>query len=847
MRRHAGATTRIGTHVLSGMRMSAASGGGGGVPSDLSPAPPIDWEPVYLENTTYDNDATTNTLLPTFGGNVVSTSNPIAVTDTPGNGTWFYCLTSEEHSKLSSETSSVVVQVDVSGGLITDIQYYQADTDLWATAPSPPTNFAVANKDGNNQYACTWTEPTDTDDMIVGYNIYYDSTANPSATQAKRIATVPKGIAAWKDWLAVLATKGKWGITSVDKYGNESTILYNDTTTAAGGSGRPTRPGGIPTRTSSTAGLTEMDTRRGRMAAATWTAATMENGTTFKWQPETLLFYDPDTGSECWKMTSTKAYQSMYHDDISVSPWSANGAKMAMRCASRTSQLYGGSQVGFDDWWMTVDTCGTSFRPVNGVRRLGGNYFHWDPQVVGQYWEIGETHLGTGASTNQLSRTTVDADGVCTTNVVVTLSAGSAGGIINKMIWPDGLQLVIENSSTVRWYPIDIAVAGTATQSDSDGYSMDRSYGSYGGHSGAAVVSYHDQYPGESGWAFILTNDSNGGTSTWWRQQVTGTAGDGGPLYTGNDGNDDFGEVWPENHSTIDVGSTYSPWVGQPPDDYDAEKTGYWSHFTPDNWGRYALHSNVSDGTPAGAYGTGIWDIESHAWIVPSMGNQAQHHDWSGWCDSVVSSASTLALNYAEDKILCATYNDADSQYAVAFTHTRVLGGTLYQTLARPGQSPDGTKVAWHSEFLNATDKVDCYWSVCYYPLPPTIRLAQDNGGGEIEIQFVPPKYTTRTWKGHPAYAREIKQYRLWRGQQVNDPPSVDLDDGSGGVNATYTFTEGDEASYVAPNVAIADSDGSTLTSITIVGTSFGQDGADEQIEFGTALFPDCGAAVSGK
>lgn len=732
-----------------------------------SPPGALTWQPVAEVAATYDNDATDNWLYPTSGGNEVSLLNPIIASDSPGNGTWYYAVTSEEHSGLCSEVTSQAIRVVISGGSVTSTSLYAAVSNIWSTLPSAPSNFAVANKDGNNHYACTWTEPTDTDNLIRGYSIYYDSATNPSPVQAKRIATVPKGTTSWKDWGAVLASKGKWGITSIDKYGNESTILYDDTTTGVAGPLRPDRPGGIVSRTSDDAGLTELDTRRSRFGAATWSAATLENNSTYKWQPETCMYYDPDTGVECWKITSSNGKQQIYHDDIGLSPWSADGAKIALQGKDRTSQLYGGSQTGFDNWWMTCNADGSNLRPVNGKRRYAGNYFHWDPQVVGQYWEVGETHLGTGASTNQLSRTTVDADGVCTTNVVVTLSAGSAGGIINKMIWPDGLQLVIENSSTVRWYPIDIATAGTATQSDSDGYSMDRSYGSYGGHSGAAVVSYHDQYPGASGWAFVLTNDSNGGTSTWWRQQVTGTAADGGPLYTGNDGNDDFGEIWPENHSTIDVGSTYSPWVGQPPGTYDADKTGYWSHFTPDNWGRYALHSNVSDGTPAGAYGTGIWDIENHAWIVPSMGNQAQHHDWSGWCDSVVSSASTLALNYAEDKVLAATYNDADSQYVVAFTHTRVLGGTAYNSLARPGQSPDGTKVAWHSEFLNATDLPDCYWSVCYYPLPPTNVSAATGSVEDVDISFLPPKYTTRTWGSHTVYAREIKQYRLWRAQEI--------------------------------------------------------------------------------
>lgn len=732
-----------------------------------SPPASLTWEPVSVVTATYANDPVDKWLYPTSGGNEVSDLNKILATDTPGDGTWYYALTSEEHSGLCSEVTSQVIRVTVSGGAVTSTMLMSPETDFVTVFPSAPTGFAAANKDGNNHYSLSWSEPTDTHNLVRGYSIYYHETVNPSPVQANRIATVPKGTTSWKDWGADLSVKGKWGITTIDKYGNESSVLYDDATTGAAPLGRPTRPGGIPARTSDDAGLTQLDDRRSRFAGATWSAATLENNSTYKWQPETCMFYDPDTGHECWKITSSNGKMSIYHDDIGVSPWNANGSKMAFRGFNRVSQLYGGSQTGFETWWMTVNSDGTSLRPVNGVRRYATGYFHWDPQVPNQYFEIGETHLGTGASTNQLSRTTINSDGVCTTNIVLTLSAGAAGGIINKMLWPSGLEMVVENFTTLRWYPLTIGVDGTVTQSDSDGYSMDRSYGSYGGHSGAAVGSYHDQYPGAPGWAFVMPTDTNGPTATWWRQQITGTAADGGPLYTGNDGNDDFGEVWPENHSTVDVGSLYSPWTSNPTDEYDANKVSYMSHFCPDNWGKYIVFSNSADNTPIGEIGTGIWDIENHSWVVPSFGNQAQHHDWSGWCNSVVSSGSTAALDYDEDKVMCALdYADIDSQYLVAYTHTRVLGGAVdrsYNSLARPGQSPDGTKVAWHSEFLNAVDLPDSFWSVCYYPLPPTSLEAQTGGVGEVELSFLPPKYTNRMWNDHEVYAREIKQYRLWR------------------------------------------------------------------------------------
>ncbi|MEK7218277.1 MAG: hypothetical protein AAB728_02325, partial [Patescibacteria group bacterium] len=439
--------------------------------------------------------------------------------------------------------------------------------------------------------------------------------------------------------------------------------------------------------------LTEMFARKARRSTAVWGSQYVEDPSTYVWQPETFMYHDVTTGHEVWKMSNTPGLRTYYYTDIGVSPWSADGRKIAYTAFDRVTQAY--SESLQQDWryiWMTSDTNGTSARPtVEASRRLGNGFFHWSPQQPNTWYEIGEAHLASGGQSNVLYRSTVDAQGVVTSTGILTLPAAAAGSIINKLISADGRRLILERTSNVWLWPISILADDTAQLDDPNGYSMDRDFGPYGGMGGGTVASYHDQYmAGFGDYFFVMPTDPNT-TSTWWRMKTAGSAADGGPLYTGDDAGD-FGEVWPENHATVAVGNTSSPFVANPVNQYDPDLTSYWSHFVPDRWGRHALFSNVADGLPGGTYyeavGAGVWDITNHEWVVPSFMGGSQHHDWHGFTDWTVSSEVTG--NGVSQLLTSGNINDATSKIVVNKTYTRYDGGTDYDTLARPGQSPDG-------------------------------------------------------------------------------------------------------------------------------------------------------------
>jgi hypothetical protein len=159
------------------------------------------------------------------------------LTDAPGNGTWYYALTSIETSGLESRALGNIFAITVSGGSGTGAQdtAYPASpggkSNFYTTAPSSPQTLTVTHKktpataDGQYTLDVSFT-PADTDKHI---NVYALDNTNPTAVQQRRIASIAAGYFAsgsgsWVDWLGKADGSTKYGITKVDTQGNESTI-----------------------------------------------------------------------------------------------------------------------------------------------------------------------------------------------------------------------------------------------------------------------------------------------------------------------------------------------------------------------------------------------------------------------------------------------------------------------------------------------------------------------------------------------------------------------------------------------------------------------------------------------
>ncbi|MGD0976785.1 MAG: hypothetical protein ABR875_00625 [Minisyncoccia bacterium] len=177
-------------------------------------------------------------------------------TDAPGNGTFYYGLTSMEASGLEGHKLSNIYRITLSGGSGTGSQTasYPADpggsSPFSAVAPlSPPSltkAYEKAPATAAGQYTLNWLEPANAS-AVRYYNIYALDGAAPTAVQQRRIASIPRNICSggscsWVDWLGATDGTTRYGITSVDVLGKESQTISLD---VSGDTTPPATPTGV--------------------------------------------------------------------------------------------------------------------------------------------------------------------------------------------------------------------------------------------------------------------------------------------------------------------------------------------------------------------------------------------------------------------------------------------------------------------------------------------------------------------------------------------------------------------------------------------------------------------------
>lgn len=117
------------------------------------------------------------------------------IADTPGAGTWYYAVTSQEWSGLESHTLSNVFSTAGS------------QTSAYPSDPKADSDFVTTHQST----------------LVRHYNIYAADGATPTATQQDRIASIPVASAGeYVDWLGDTAGTTQYLVTAVDTQGNES-------------------------------------------------------------------------------------------------------------------------------------------------------------------------------------------------------------------------------------------------------------------------------------------------------------------------------------------------------------------------------------------------------------------------------------------------------------------------------------------------------------------------------------------------------------------------------------------------------------------------------------------------
>ena len=508
--------------------------------------------------------------------------------------------------------------------------------------------------------------------------------------------------------------------------------------------------------------LDEMFRRKGRLEKNPWPHADLENAfTRLDWQPETLCFTDTRTGREIWRMTATPNKNNYYHNDIAVSPWSADGRRMGL-VGWRGRK--GGERRPL---WMVVDTDGSRLRPTVNTQP----YMHWSPLLPDVYYTFGGVRfMGVQSQNNVLYKVTVTDDGPATTMTpLITYPRLERGGYGNrKFISADGKMFVamvsISNPNWKRgsnvpeyemyFIPSIIFPDGDARPLLEKGYSVNREFGDYLSKP-YTKGRYHDAYLLGDGTYYYAIDRQIG----YWRIKTLGSAPDGGAKFTGDDGKHNFGEIIPEY--VRKKGKLNDPW----------KENQYPGHPGFDRWGEMVNIANYDSVDEKGQFkiGCSVYDFINHrpvtgSWIPQTDGSV--HCDWHAYADSCVVSVEKGKYSYGDARIECFPYDKRGENFVVCYTNNFFNGKGGYHNYIRPAQSPDGTKVAFHSDFLNSAKSPDCYWAVCYYPKPPTDLKATAAADGGVKLTWKMPTYTKRGWPkktDSPPPAREIKAFHVWR------------------------------------------------------------------------------------
>lgn len=133
---------------------------------------------------------------------------------------YYYAVTSEEHSGMESDYLSNVPRANISSSSTNWDNYRAEGFRGWDTAPPGPITSLSVSQLSAGVYQLTWQGSVDND--VRYYNIYYSVAGPPACTQQRLIASLRSIATKFIDWQANPGYAPFYGVTAVDRAGNES-------------------------------------------------------------------------------------------------------------------------------------------------------------------------------------------------------------------------------------------------------------------------------------------------------------------------------------------------------------------------------------------------------------------------------------------------------------------------------------------------------------------------------------------------------------------------------------------------------------------------------------------------
>jgi hypothetical protein len=500
--------------------------------------------------------------------------------------------------------------------------------------------------------------------------------------------------------------------------------------------------------------LDELMARQARYATNPWPTYLLENvSNNYIWQPETVMYQDVTTGHEVWVQTRAPNLEEIYSTEHGSNVWSYDGSRIGFFSSNRPTT---NAALGSNHRRWIVNSDGSNLRAVEGYGRsyMPFEGFGW-AHTENAYYTFGNGGgEAPGSAVYNLYKNLVGVNNIVTGSLLLNTSSTNAywKDIVKEGISGDDSWIVAKDNTThaansqcnvVNTREMYFIRLGSTPQ-------LVRHWGIARGivftnHTSASESQWHDVWaPGLDPSNIIGQYESD--PSTPFVSMVrNGSCADGGPVFQAWNGSS-FGN---NEVRVISNASSISNPYGNP----------YFGHPVFDRWGRYSLLGNNNDvPTP----GTMIYDVIANKLLPGYVFNygkyDATHKSWSGWTDYTISETPT------HDVIMTNEWNQSyQNAINVVFTH---YSGGNYNSYPRPGQSPDGTKVAFSQQFLNTNSLSYITWAVVYYPKPPA-NLSAQGASGNVHLSWNRPSYTTRGWPNEatdpPPKAREIKGYHVWQ------------------------------------------------------------------------------------
>lgn len=538
-----------------------------------------------------------------------------------------------------------------------------------------------------------------------------------------------------------------------------------------------------PTLCGAIENLDEMMARRDRQATAAWGYQYLEDpNNNYTWQPETLMYTDDTTGHEVWVLVRQPHGQDIYSKEFATNCWSFDGSRVGFFDYSTRDTATPGEAAGNDRGsrrWV-VNTDGSGLRPVEGFGKydIPHDGYSWANTELA-YYAFG-SHATIDGPLPNLYKVTLDHNNKATGSLLIDTAPINSyakqlvkSGITADDSWIVARDLVAHDAGTcnVRTTSELYFIHLDGSPAIDYHWGIARGIGPagdpYGTHIPLAEERFHDVFAVGSDPEYIY-GDFSGESDIWVAMKRSGSCSDGGPLWVDWDG-DSFG---PNDEIKVVSNGT----GGSPVNPYNMPYIG---HPSFDRWGKYGLIGTYTDYPKPG---TRIWDLSSNTLLpnyVLAYGKyDGQHHSWSGWSDYILAVEPDWPIGSPTAYFINANKWNQEYTEAFAVVNTNFPGyAGNYNGYPRPSQSPDGTKVAFSTVWLN--NEVDKYpyisWAVVHYPHPPKIiSAAQADTAVRITWGWDAGNlYTTRGWPDEvndsPPLPREIKAYHVWTSTDLAD------------------------------------------------------------------------------